>query len=90
MWSRASHTIRRIKQTWSELDHAQRRLFEVRTGIPVTPEGERAQARAESRELELLFAREQREARERSVAREHPEERGAPAPAPVAHAQGVA
>ncbi len=79
MWSRASHTIRRIKQTWNELDYAQRRLFEVRTGIPATPEGERAQARAESRELEVLFAR------------EHPDERVAPAPTPVAHVgEGVA
>ena len=48
MWSRASHTIRRIKQSWAEMDYAQRRLFEVRTGIPVTPEATRAQARAES------------------------------------------
>ena len=73
MWSRAKQTLRRINQTWSELDYAQRRLFEVRTGIPVTPEGARAQARAEAHELEVLFAR------------EHPDERSTPALAPLTH-----
>ena len=71
MWSRASHTIRRIRHTWNELDYAQRRLLEIRTGIPMTPQGERAQARAESRELEVLFAR------------EHPEAQLMPAPEPL-------
>lgn len=56
------------------MDYAQRRLFEVRTGIPMTPEGTRAQARAESRELEVLFAR------------EHPAEQSTPALAPLAQA----
>jgi hypothetical protein len=60
MWSRASHTIRRIKHSWAEMDYAQRRLFEIRTGIPMTPEGTRAQARAESHELEVAFAHEHR------------------------------
>ena len=74
MWSRASHTIRRIKQNWAEMDYAQRRMFEIRTGIPVTPEGTRVQARAESHELEVLFAR------------EHPAEESTPALAPLAQA----
>jgi hypothetical protein len=78
MWSRASHTIRRIKHTWGELDYAQRRLFEIRTGIPVTPEGERAQARAETRELEVLFAREHPDAQVTPA-------QVTPAPAPLAH-----
>ena len=73
MWSRASHTIRRIKRTWAEIDYAERRLLEIRTGIPMTPTGERAQARVESHELELLLAR------------EHPEEQLVSAPAPLAH-----
>jgi hypothetical protein len=34
--------FRRVKQTWSEMDYAQRRLFELRTGIPVTDAGRRA------------------------------------------------
>lgn len=74
MWSRASHTIRRIKKNWAELDYAQRRLFEMQTGIPMTPEGERARARADSHELELLFTH------------RHPEEQVTSAPAPLAHA----
>ena len=28
-------TIRRVRTVWSELDYAQRRLFEMRTGIDV-------------------------------------------------------
>jgi hypothetical protein len=72
MWSRASHTIRRIKHSWAEMDYAQRRLFEVRTGIPMTPEGTRVQARADSHELEVLFAR------------EHAGEQSTPALAPLA------
>ena len=72
MWSRASHTIRRTKKIWAELDYAQRRLLEIQTGIPMTPEAQRAQARAESHELEVLFTR------------EHPEEQVASAPAPLA------
>src|ERR1700733_10217775 len=62
MWSRASHTIRRISKTWAELDYAQRRLLEIQTGIPMTPERERTHARVESHELEVLFAREHPEA----------------------------
>ncbi len=81
MWSRARHSIRRIKHTWAELDYAQRRLFEIQTGIPTTPEGQRAQARMESHELDVLFAREHPE----EHAGEHLEEQSTPAPAPLAH-----
>jgi hypothetical protein len=28
-------TIKRVRRVWAELDYAQRRLFEIRTGIPV-------------------------------------------------------
>ena len=34
MWSRASHTIRRIKQSWAEMDYAQRRLVRGQDGHP--------------------------------------------------------
>ncbi|HUA46504.1 MAG TPA: hypothetical protein VMA77_14835 [Solirubrobacteraceae bacterium] len=32
--SRTRRTIDRIKSIWSELGYAQRRLFEIRTGVP--------------------------------------------------------
>jgi hypothetical protein len=28
--------IKRIKRAWAEMDYAQRRLFEIRSGIPVS------------------------------------------------------
>ncbi len=31
--SRARQILRRLAATWSELDHAQRRLLEIQTGI---------------------------------------------------------
>lgn len=39
--SRTSHFIRRLGQAWHELDHAQRRLFEIRTGVPALSRRER-------------------------------------------------
>ena len=57
MSSRVTRIIRRTKAVWDECDYSQRRLLEIRTGIPFTPEGERALARAEVRELEAAFAR---------------------------------
>jgi hypothetical protein len=36
------HTLTRVRRIWNELDYSQRRLFELRTGIPVTgPAGRR-------------------------------------------------
>lgn len=32
--SRISHAIGRVKEIWDELDYAQRRLLEIRTGLP--------------------------------------------------------
>jgi hypothetical protein len=32
--SRVRRAIERIKELWSELDYAQRRLLEIRTGVP--------------------------------------------------------
>jgi hypothetical protein len=33
--SRAHHLATRARRTWSEVDYAQRRLFEIRTGLEV-------------------------------------------------------
>lgn len=33
--SHISQVVGRIRSAWSEMDHAQRRMFEIRTGIPV-------------------------------------------------------
>jgi hypothetical protein len=40
--SRASRIIRRVTQIWTETDHAQRRLMEIRTGIPELTRRERS------------------------------------------------
>jgi len=34
--ARAKSIMRRLKRVWAELDYAQRRLFEIRTGVPLT------------------------------------------------------
>jgi len=55
MRTMTTRAIRRIRMTWAELDHAQRRLFEIRTGVPL---GEPRKASRISRrvdELEALF-----------------------------------
>jgi hypothetical protein len=53
--SRLSRTINRLKQIWSELDYAQQRLFEIRTGIPASALEKRAKARAQIDELERVY-----------------------------------
>jgi hypothetical protein len=35
--SRTRKVVSRAQQIWSELDYAQRRLFEVQTGVPSLP-----------------------------------------------------
>ncbi|MBV8953956.1 MAG: hypothetical protein JO179_07450 [Solirubrobacterales bacterium] len=52
--SRIRRTFGRIKETWDELNYANRRMLEIRTGIPVTREGPRIRARFD--DLEPLFA----------------------------------
>jgi hypothetical protein len=54
--SRARRTIDRARQIWSELDYAQRRLFEIRTGIRGTGPEIRAGVRRQIDELERLYA----------------------------------
>jgi hypothetical protein len=41
--SRARRIVSRAAEIWAELDHAQRRLLEIRTGIPelTRPQGRR-------------------------------------------------
>ncbi len=34
---RPRRMMRRIRRTWSELDYAQRRMFELRTGVKAIP-----------------------------------------------------
>jgi hypothetical protein len=53
--SRAGRTIGRIKQIWAELDYAQRRLLEIRTGIPSLAQPERASPRGSAEELDALW-----------------------------------
>jgi hypothetical protein len=43
----AGRLIGRVSEIWSELDYAQRRLFELRTGVPV--EDKRPRSRSASR-----------------------------------------
>ncbi len=58
--SRAGRIVGRATQIWAELDYAQRRLLEIRTGIPQLTRQERPTAGSVS-ELEALYALEQRE-----------------------------
>ncbi len=54
-----AHVIRRLilraKALWSELDYAQRRLFEVRTGIELDDLQRRRRARRTLAELEAHY-----------------------------------
>jgi len=38
--------IRRLKEIWAELDYADRRMLEIRTGVPITRERSRRRAGA--------------------------------------------
>ncbi len=52
--SRVKQVIGRVQATWSQLDYAQRRLFEIRTGVPVVNREDGPRAGID--ELEALFA----------------------------------
>ncbi|HYB29772.1 MAG TPA: hypothetical protein VEF89_24400 [Solirubrobacteraceae bacterium] len=56
MSSRARRILRRLREIATEIEYVQRRLLEIRTGVPFTPETERALARAEIARLETLYA----------------------------------
>jgi hypothetical protein len=46
------HTLHRIRRAFAEMDHAQRRVFEIRTGLPSEHSVERARDKAMLAELE--------------------------------------
>ncbi len=54
--SHVSRALGRAKRIWSELDYAQRRLFELRTGVPSTTPERRPSLKARIDELERLYA----------------------------------
>lgn len=56
MISRVRRIVRHVREIAAELDYAQRRLLEIRTGISLTPETERARVRSEIARLEALYA----------------------------------
>ncbi len=49
--SHTHHAVTRVRRVWNELEYAQRRLFELRTGIPTTG---RASQRRDDHQIELL------------------------------------
>lgn len=57
--STAQRTIKRIRRTWSELDYAQRRLMEIRTGLELTGSQQQDPQETSAEELEQMYAREQ-------------------------------
>lgn len=57
--SRAGQILHRASQIWGELDYAQRRLMEIRTGVPQRSRRRRPATGATVRELEALFALDQ-------------------------------
>jgi hypothetical protein len=55
--SHIRRAYRRVKRAWSELEYAQRRLFELRTGVAVTgPKRTSSRDRATIDKLERLYA----------------------------------
>jgi hypothetical protein len=53
--SRIKRVARRVKRIWSELDYAQRRMFEMRTGVPARAQRRPRISRSVD-ELERLYA----------------------------------
>jgi hypothetical protein len=54
--SRLRGIFSRVTQTWAELDYAQRRLLEIRTGIPNLTPPKRPRISRSVSELEALYA----------------------------------
>ncbi len=48
--------LSRVRRALGEMDYAQRRSFELRTGVPLTVRGEDPVTRAKINELERLFS----------------------------------
>lgn len=54
--SRPKRIIERVSEVWGELDYAQRRMFEMRTGLPEamrTPRDHEDAVQAERREYQV-------------------------------------
>jgi hypothetical protein len=56
--SHVRRAIARVKKVWAELDYANRRALEIRTGIPFRTPEERSRSLARVRALEYLYASE--------------------------------
>jgi hypothetical protein len=57
MISRVRRILRRLREIAAEIDYAQTRMLEIRTGLPLTPEVDEALARVQIARLEALYAR---------------------------------
>ncbi len=53
--TRIKRAMKRLKAVWSELKYADRRLFEIRTGIPVEKHRDRPRIARRVDELEALY-----------------------------------
>lgn len=53
--SRISSLISNFRRTWSELDYAERRLFELQTGISATGHPQQPSIARKTNDLEALF-----------------------------------
>jgi hypothetical protein len=51
----ASSIVSRVRKNWSEMSYAQRRLFELRTGVSASTGNRRARARREIETLNALY-----------------------------------
>jgi hypothetical protein len=54
--SGVSRIVGRAQHIWAELDYAQRRLFEIQTGIPTRERGAHPRLHGSIEELECLWA----------------------------------
>ena len=54
-------TVKRLRSAWTEMDYAQRRLFEIRTGVQATSPKARQRPVTSTEELEALYAREEQD-----------------------------
>jgi hypothetical protein len=53
--SRARRAIGRVKRLWNELDYAQRRVLEIKTGVPFSTPEERSRSILRVRQLDYLY-----------------------------------
>lgn len=55
--TRTTQLVKGFKRVWRDLDYVQRRMLDIRLGMPLEELGARAPAHAPSDELEGLFRR---------------------------------